>query len=60
MQILFYPDIWIDHSKTKKGYEIPIKRHFYMFTPPRPLEEIIADLKHVNDRTLETIGGLSA
>jgi type I restriction enzyme M protein len=60
MQILFHPDTWIDHIKTKKGFEIPLNRHFYVFTPPRPLEEIIADLKQVNDRILEMIGGLSA
>ncbi|MDD3980510.1 MAG: class I SAM-dependent DNA methyltransferase, partial [Proteiniphilum sp.] len=23
------PDAWIDHSKTKIGYEIPLNRHFY-------------------------------
>ncbi len=51
---------WIDHSKTKKGYEIPFNRHFYVFTPPRPLEEIDAELKQVTDRILEMIGGLSA
>jgi type I restriction enzyme M protein len=54
------PDAWIDHSKTKKGYEIPFNRHFYVFTPPRPLEEIDAELKQVTDRILEMIGGLSA
>ena len=32
------PVAWIDHSKTKKGYEIPFNRHFYVFTPLRPLE----------------------
>ena len=53
-------DAWIDHSKTKKGYEIPFNRHFYVFTPPRPLEEIDAELKQVTDRILEMIGGLSA
>ena len=53
------PDAWIDHSKTKKGYEIPFNRHFYVFTPPRPLEEIDAELKQVTDRILEMIGGLS-
>ena len=41
------PDAWIDHDKTKVGYEIPFNRHFYVFTPPRPLEEIDADLKLV-------------
>lgn len=53
------PDAWIDHSKTKKGDEIPFNRHFYVFTPPRPLEEIDAELKQVTDRILEMIGGLS-
>ena len=38
------PDAWIDHSKTKVGYEIPFNRHFYRYEPPRPLEEIDADL----------------
>ena len=44
------PDAWIDHDKTKVGYEIPFNRHFYVFTPPRPLEEIDADLKEVVGR----------
>lgn len=44
------PDAWIDHDKTKVGYEIPFTRHFYVFEPPRPLEEIDADLKQVTDR----------
>jgi type I restriction enzyme M protein len=54
------PDAWIDHEKTKVGYEIPFNRHFYVFTPPRPLEVIDAELKQVTDRILEMIGGLSA
>ncbi len=39
------PDAWIDWSKTKTGYEIPFTRHFYKYTPPRPLAEIDADLE---------------
>ncbi|MER7903729.1 MULTISPECIES: type I restriction-modification system subunit M [Streptomyces] len=39
------PDAWIDHSKTKVGYEIPFTRHFYVYEPPRPLTEIDAELK---------------
>jgi type I restriction enzyme M protein len=38
------PDAWIDHTKTKVGYEIPFTRVFYKYVPPRPLEEIDADL----------------
>ena len=39
------PDAWIDHDKTKVGYEIPFTRHFYRYTPPRPLVEIQKDLR---------------
>ncbi|MCG5121754.1 type I restriction-modification system subunit M [Streptomyces sp. T7(2022)] len=39
------PDAWIDHTKTKIGYEIPFTRHFYVYKPPRPLAEIDAELK---------------
>lgn len=38
------PDAWIDESKTKIGYEIPFTRLFYKSVPPRPLEEIDAEL----------------
>lgn len=38
------PDAWIDHSKTKVGYEIPFTRLFYKYVPPRPIEEIDAEL----------------
>ena len=54
------PDAWIDHDKTKIGYEIPFNRHFYVFEPPRELAEIDADLKKVTDRILTMIEGLSA
>jgi type I restriction enzyme M protein len=53
-------DAWIDHEKTKMGFEIPFNRHFYVFKPPRKLTEIDADLKVVTDRILEMIAGLSA
>ena len=54
------PDAWIDHEKTKVGYEIPFNRHFYVFKPPRALAEIDAELKGVTDRILAMIGGLRA
>jgi type I restriction enzyme M protein len=53
------PDAWIDHEKTKVGYEIPFNRHFYVFKPPRDLAAIDADLKVVTDRILTMISGLS-
>ena len=41
----FVPDAWVDHDRTKIGYEIPLTRHFYKYVPPRPLEEIDAEIK---------------
>lgn len=52
-------DAWIDHEKTRVGYEIPFNRHFYVFTPPRPLAEIDAELKVVTGRIVKMIGELS-
>ena len=42
-----FPDAWVDHTKTKIGYEIPFNRHFYVYEPPRPLEAIDADLQEL-------------
>ncbi|MYB43582.1 MAG: SAM-dependent DNA methyltransferase [Acidimicrobiia bacterium] len=41
----YVPDAWHDPTKTKIGYEIPLTRHFYTYTPPRLLEEIDAEIK---------------
>jgi type I restriction enzyme M protein len=46
------PDAWIDHEKTKVGYEIPFSRHFYKFTPPRSLEAIDYDLQRVSEEIM--------
>lgn len=62
------PDAWIDESKRDEqdgevgvvGFEIPFNRHFYVFQPPRPLEEIDLDLKACTDRIKQMIEGLSA
>ncbi len=62
------PDAWIDEEKRDPlddrigivGFEIPFNRHFYKFTPPRPLEEIDADLKACTDRIKQMIEELSA
>ncbi len=49
------PDAWIDHSKTKIGYEINFNRYFYKYTPPRPLEEIEADLKKIEQEIADML-----
>jgi len=40
----FSPDAWIDKSKTKIGYEIPFTRYFYKYTPPKPSNELMAEI----------------
>lgn len=40
-------DAWIDHSKTKVGYEIPLNRYFYVYQPPRPLKEIAEEISQL-------------
>jgi type I restriction enzyme M protein len=49
------PDAWIDHDKTRIGYEIPFTRHFYRYTPPRPLEEIDAELRELGREIQEML-----
>jgi type I restriction enzyme M protein len=50
------PDAWIDHSKTKVGYEIPFNLHFYTYEPPRPLEVIEADIERLEQEIMYLLG----
>ena len=49
------PEAWMDREKDKIGYEINFNRYFYKFTPPRPLEEIDADLKIAEEKILRLL-----
>jgi type I restriction enzyme M protein len=63
------PDAWIDTSRRDPkdrdigivGYEINFNRYFYRYTPPRPLEEIEADIQAIEKDVLvmlrEVAGG---
>ncbi len=56
------PDAWIKMGKRdpkdghvgRGGYEINFNRYFYRYTPPRPLEEIEADIREI-ERDLMTM-----
>jgi type I restriction enzyme M protein len=54
------PDAWIDHSKTKVGYEIPLNRHFYRYEPPRELAEIEAEIKVLEGEILDLLREVTA
>ena len=63
------PDAWIDkgkidwHKDTQRGdkqvgivgYEIPFNRHFYEYEPPRPLQEIDAELDELSGEIMEML-----
>jgi type I restriction enzyme M protein len=57
------PDAWIDAGKRDAkdgelgivGYEIPFNRHFYVYTPPRDLVEIDADLDKVSAEIMDLL-----
>jgi type I restriction enzyme M protein len=50
------PDAWMDRSKDKIGYEIPFNRLFYVYTPPRPLEVIDAELRELSQEIVDLLG----
>jgi len=63
------PDAWITETKDPKtketarakiGYEIPFTRYFYTYTPPRPLEEIDAELKAVEAEIQTLLGQVTS
>jgi type I restriction enzyme M protein len=56
----YVPDAWIDESKTKTGYEIPLNRHFYKYEPPRPLDKIEADIKTLEGEILALLKEVTA
>jgi type I restriction enzyme M protein len=58
------PDAWIDTGKRDEkdgevgivGYEINFNRYFYKYQPPRPLAEIDAELKQVEQEIMSLLG----
>ena len=61
------PDAWIDTAKRDHkdglvgivGYEVNFNRHFYRYTPPRPLGEIEADIQAIEKDILELLKSMS-
>jgi type I restriction enzyme M protein len=49
------PDAWVDHTKTKIGYEVHFTRLFYKHMPPRPLSEIDDELQAVEAEIQELL-----
>ena len=52
------PDAWVNYDKTRISYEIPINRHFYVYKPPRPLDQIEADIVKLESEIAGLLKGL--
>jgi len=62
------PDAWVNTSKSgldkvtgevgKVGYEINFNRYFYVYTPPRPLDEIEGEILQINKEINDLMGQL--
>ena len=50
----YVSDAWIDHSKTKIGFEIPFMRQFFNYIEPRPVLEIKSELDQL-EATIQTL-----
>jgi len=61
------PDAWIDTTKRDPkegevgfvGYEINFNRYFYRYKPPRPLEEIEADIRGIETDIVRMLGEIT-
>lgn len=59
----FVPDAWVDQNYCdardkeigRVGYEINFNRYFYQYVPPRPLDEINAELRMLEDEIAELL-----
>ncbi|WP_244310003.1 type I restriction-modification system subunit M [Leptospira mtsangambouensis] len=51
-------DAWIDHEKTKVGYEINFTKYFYKYKPLRSLAEIRRDILALEEETQGMIGDI--
>lgn len=56
----FVEDAWVDESKEKIGSEIPFTRLFYHYQPPRPLQEIDAEIIELEGQISELAEGITS
>lgn len=48
-------EFWIDHTKTRIGYEIPFTRYFYKYEELRPFKDIMAEVAELEKEIQEEI-----
>ena len=53
----YYSDAWYDDKNNKVGYEINFTQYFYIYKPPRPLDEIESDITKVTSEIQKLLKG---
>lgn len=51
----YAPEAWIDANKTKIGYEIPMTRYFYKYTPLRPAAEVLSEIRMIENELKDAL-----
>jgi type I restriction enzyme M protein len=54
----FAPDAWIDRSKTKVGYEIPMTRYFYEYQQPESVDTIVKRISALEREITDSLNAL--
>ena len=54
----YAPDAWIDKTKTKVGYEIPMTRYFYEYQKPESSDDILARIINLEDEIANSLKSL--
>ncbi len=54
----YAPDAWIDKSKTKVGYEIPMTRYFYEYKQPEAADDILKRIIGLEDEISSSLKNL--
>ena len=54
----YAPEAWIDANKTKIGYEIPMTRYFYKYTPLRPAAEVLSEIRMIENELKDALSEL--
>jgi type I restriction enzyme M protein len=53
-------DAWADGENIRSAYEVNFNRYFYKYTPPRPLAEIDADIKRMEEEIIRLLQEVTA
>ena len=51
----YAPDAWIDKTKTKVGYEIPMTRYFYEYQTPEASDDILSKIIGLEDEIADSL-----